>query len=54
MKVSQYTVTGETEREKEEIIIADHVNTDACDHIDPGKYTVFDTRTEWDQEESGR
>ena len=42
-------VTGETEREKEEIIIADHVNTDACNHIDPGEYTVFDTCTERDQ-----
>lgn len=49
-----FIVTGETEREKEEIIIADHVNTDACDYIDPGEYTVFDTCTERDQEESGR
>ncbi len=36
-----FIVTGETEREKEEIIVADHVNNDACDHIDPGEYTVF-------------
>ena len=35
-------VTGETEREKEEIIIADYVNTDACDHIDPGHHTISD------------
>ena len=33
-----FVVTGETER----------------DHIDPGEYTVFDTCTERDQEESGR
>ena len=42
-----FTATGEIEREKKEIIIADHVNTNACDHIDSGNHPVFDTCTEW-------